>query len=285
MSVHSDIPRHGSGRRSGFTLPELLVAMVVMGVVGASLVKLTLSQARFFDLQYQSRNARMTSRGALNILLSDLDITDANAGVTAASSSSITVRVPYAFGIVCGASGGATVVSLEPVDSLLYANAGFSGFAYRDSAGLYRYVESGVATATGAASDCTGASVTTLTNGRVINLTPAMPAWVQPGTPIFLEQRITYAFRSSTALPGKIGLWRRIEATGTDEELVAPFDSTSRFRFFTPAADTSQSAVPTLSTIMGFDLVLNGTSERAPEGLSAPHVNRETFAVFFRNRP
>ncbi len=37
--------------RRGFTLVELLVGLVVLGIIGAALSRLFLSQARFYDLE------------------------------------------------------------------------------------------------------------------------------------------------------------------------------------------------------------------------------------------
>ena len=58
------------GRR-GFTLAELVVGMVVLGVLGAALTRLYLSQSRFYDLQGELRRARLVSRMAINAALSD----------------------------------------------------------------------------------------------------------------------------------------------------------------------------------------------------------------------
>src|SRR5438105_1515939 len=54
-----------TGRR-GFTLAELVVGMVVLGVIGGALTRLFLSQSRFYDQQGQLRRARMVSRMAIN---------------------------------------------------------------------------------------------------------------------------------------------------------------------------------------------------------------------------
>jgi hypothetical protein len=52
---------------------------------------------------------------------------EANGGVMAASATSLTIRIPYAIGVVCGNNGAGTVLSLLPVDSTTYAEAAFYG--------------------------------------------------------------------------------------------------------------------------------------------------------------
>jgi hypothetical protein len=205
--------------------------------------------------------------------------------VVAAAPTDITVRVPYALGVICHATGGQTVVSLLPPDSLLYANAGFSGYAWRSTLGNYSYQEGGTTLGTSTASACVPDSVSTLSGGKVITLTPGAPFGTPAGTPVFLFQRIRYRFTASSAMPGRIGLWRTVVATSTSEELAAPFDSTAAFRFFRLDSDTSQSAAPSpLSTTRGIELRLAGASRGTPYGAAGPKVVSLTTAVFFQNR-
>jgi len=50
--------------RRGFTLAELLVTLLIMGIVGTAVTKLFVSQSRFNDQQAQLRRARFVSRTA-----------------------------------------------------------------------------------------------------------------------------------------------------------------------------------------------------------------------------
>jgi prepilin-type N-terminal cleavage/methylation domain-containing protein len=273
----------------GFTLVEVLVAMVLLSVIGVALTRLFLSQSRFYDLQTQSRRARFVSRTAVNAALSDLRMVEATGGVVSAAATTVTVRVPYALGIVCANTAAQTTLSLWPVDSTVYANAGFSGYAWRDSLGSYSYVETGVTLGGDNPAVCTGANVAVLPQGRVVALTPplpaALPAVTAVGTPVFLIERLTYAFQPSVALPGQTALWRSIVGTTQTDELVAPFSATAQFRFYVVGSDTAQSAVPSpLSTMRGLELDLNGQSERAPAGAAAPRTAQVVTAVFFNNQ-
>ena len=273
----------------GFTLVELLVGMVILAVIGAALTKLMLSQSRFYDDQAQLRRARFVSRTAVNAALSDLRIVEATGGVVSATPTQVILRVPYAMGVVCATVGGnETLLAVWPVDSTVYANAGFSGYAWRDSLGNYTYVEAGASVAADLPAPCVAANVNVLTGGRVVNVKPnlpAMPAATLVGTVVFLFQRITYEFKASTAMPGRSALWRTIGQTNQADELVAPFDTSAMFRFFVVGSDTAQSAVPApLSNMRGLELDFNSQSEHAPEGSAAPEVGRMITGVFFNNK-
>lgn len=271
------------------TLVELLVGLVVLGVVATLFTRLLVAQGKFFDKQAQGSSARNVARGALNRAISDMRMIEAGGGVIAASPTSVTVRIPYAMGVVCATAGGVTTATLLPVDSVMYSQPGFYGYAWRSSTtGLYNYVEAGTSVSAGTASICTNAAITTLTNGKVIALAPALPAAATFGTPVMLFRRIRYEFKTSTMIPGKIGLWRTVinpNGSETAEELVAPFASTASFKFFSvnnPVAQTNPPA--SLSDIRGFELHLDGMSERPASGQLAAESAPFVTAVYFKNR-
>jgi len=277
-----------TGRR-GFTLAELVVGMVVLGVIGAALTRLYLSQSRFYDQQGQLRRARLVSRMAINAALSDLRMVEATGGLVAATATQVTMRVPYAIGVVCANTPAQTTLSLWPVDSTVFATAGFSGYAWRDSLGNVSYVEAGTSLANGNASLCVAANVVTMPGGRVMVVQPPLPAALPTvtavGTTVFLFQRLTYEFKPSVALPGRLALWRTIVASGQADELVAPFDSAATFRFLVAGSDTAQVTPPLpLSNTRGLELGLTSQSDRAPEGSTALRRAQAVTAVYFNNQ-
>src|SRR6476659_11411947 len=128
--MRKDIARRA---RRGFTLIELLVGVVLFAIVGAALTKLLTVQGRFFDKQGMANAARNVSRSSLNRVVSDFRMIEATGGVIAATPTSLTIRIPFAIGVVCKNSAlGGTTLSLLPVDSTTYANAGFFGYAWRN---------------------------------------------------------------------------------------------------------------------------------------------------------
>jgi hypothetical protein len=208
---------------------------------------------------------------------------EAGGGVLAASPTSVTLRVPYALGVYCGSPGGVSTVALLPADSAMLAEPGFSGYAWRGRLGSYNYVEGGAMLMPPVPGTCVTAGITPM--ARRVGFMPPLPIGADVGTVVLLTRRITYAFANSDAIPGRIALWRRVDATGVREELAAPFDASARFRFYELNANTAQDAVPAaLTDIRGFELVLDGASESSPALTGTPQRAPLTTSVFFRNR-
>lgn len=271
-------------RRSGLTIIELIVTIIVLGIVGAAFVRMLTSQARFYEHQGAGRNARSISRAAVNVLLSEIRMVEVGGGVIAAAPDTITLRVPYALGVFCGSPGGVSTLALLPTDSAMLAEPGFSGYAWRGRLGNYNYVEGGAALAAPVPGTCVSSGLTPPPGSPRVGLTPTLPMGADVGTVVLLTRRITYAFANSASVPGRIALWRRVHATGAREELAAPFDATARFRFYNRNANTPQDAVPALTDIRGFELVLDGASESSPALTGTPQRAPLTTSVFFRNR-
>jgi type II secretory pathway pseudopilin PulG len=292
--------------RGGFTLVELLLSLIVTAIVGAALIRMVLGQSRFMNQQEAWREARSVSRSGVNRLLSDLRAVEATGGVFAAvaGGQDFTVNVPYAFGIICSTAPGLTIVSLLPVDSAMFAAPGYTGFAWRNAAGAYTYVTGTAAPVVpGTVANCTGAlpagyGIATLGSlngspaGSVANLAhlgvtlpTAQPNGALVGSIVFLYRRVRYQFKNSTALPGRTGLFRIPVSGGAEEELAAPFAPTARVNFYVLNTTAPQAAVPTLNQIRGFELVLDGMSDRTPQGSAAPKTASVRTSVFFENRP
>ncbi|HEU5304819.1 MAG TPA: prepilin-type N-terminal cleavage/methylation domain-containing protein [Gemmatimonadales bacterium] len=286
--------------RQGFTLVELLVSLLITAIVGGALVRMVLSQARFMDQQEAWRGARNVARGGVNRMLSDLRSVEASGGLVAAAAGGqdFTVRVPYAWGVLCGIAANVYTISLLPVDSAMFAAPGYTGFALRNATGVYTYHPSNVLNLLGTTVLCQNGlydSIHTLATlsgsppGTVVNVTRTagaiLPAPVR-GSIVYLYRDVRYEFKASTAVPGRTGLYRTTVTDGTSEELATPFDATARVNFYVLNATTPQSAVPALpSNTRGLELVLPGASERTPSGSPGPKVASLTTSVFFENRP
>jgi prepilin-type N-terminal cleavage/methylation domain-containing protein len=283
--------------RRGFTIIELLIGIVIFGIIGALCTQLITTQGRWFDRQGMGNAARNVSRASLNRVVSDFRMIEAGGAVVAASSTSLTIRVPFAIGVMCGnPNTSETSVSILPVDSMTYSKSPFYGYAWRNyQTGKYSYVESPASRSTADAGEiavCTNVNVTTVPGGKVIVLSPMLPTGsglAGLGTPVFLYSMIRYEFKTSTAVPGKIGLYRTSIAPGggeTAEELVAPFANTANWKFFVvnggTVAQTNPPAV--LSDIRGLELHLDGNSEAIAATKTLSESAPFTTAVFFKNR-
>ena len=275
-------------RRGGFTLVEVLIAMVLTAVVGAAVTSIFINQSRFYDVQEKVSSARAVSRAATNIMLSELRAVPTDGGMIAADADSITVRSPVALGVVCGVSAGLIHVSLMPVDSAVYAQAAstsFFGYAWRTSNTEYDYDDTASQPGVGVAAVCDAAGIARFDGagerGRVVSL--ATVGSIPPASAaLLLYQRVTYKFAESEIVPGQRGLWRRA-GNGVEEELAAPFDETARFRFYPVNSDVAQDAAPaTLNDLRGVELVLTSRSER-PNDNGEHTLTPMTTAIFFRN--
>jgi len=268
--------------RRGFSLVELLVTLVVTAVVGTALTNLLVKQQQFFNRQEGMSNARAVSRGALNMMLSEMRMLEQTGGMWYAWSNMIGIRAPFAIGVVCATSSGSTTVALMPMDSVMYATSGITGYAWRDEDGNYTYQDWGVGRTAVTAAACAGESVTAPPGGRYVTLTPGAAA-APIGAPIFLTHHVIYWFGASPSVPGGRALFRYDYGGFTYEEVVAPFDNTARFRFFVNDGATAQDAVPaSYDMITGLELVLTSSSEFGAPGDREKQYT--TTAVFFKNR-
>ena len=284
--------KHYNDRRArrGLTLIELLVGMVIFAIIGALFTRLITVQGKFYDRQGMGNAARNVSRASLNRVVSDFRMIEATGGVVAASATSLTIRIPFAIAVVCKAASGGTVLSLLPVDSTTYVNADYYGYAWRNfQTGVYSYVESGATKETGDPTHCLSVNITTVPGGKIVLVKPAVPVVAGLGTPVFLYSRVRYEFKASTAVPGKLGLYRTsIANSGSEksEELVAPFANTAHWKFYTVnGGSVAQANAPaTLSDIRGLELHLDGISENIAAGMIKNESAPFTTAVFFKNR-
>jgi len=284
------------------TLIELLIAMTLLAIIGASLVKLLMSQVRFADTQIAAKDAREASRATLNVIASDIGMVDADSGVIVATADSFTVLAPYALGMVCGTSAGGSgsVIALLPYDSASYAEGGYSGYAYVDTTTTgtqytqvyqYKYTTTNPTTMDSATAATTSPCRTAtdqygLFGSGAVIVQPVIPT-KSIGQAAFLFRRITYSFKPSTTISGARGLYRRvINGTRGAEEIMAPFDASAKFMYAINDGTTAASAGgATLNKIRGIQLQLTGISDHVVAGASVKQSAPLSTTIFFKNRP
>ena len=271
--------------RRGMTLMELLVGMVVMAIIGTAVVRMIVSDARFVSSIDAMMNARQTARAAMNTMVAEMRMVS-NDGLLAAARDSVTVRVPYAFGMACNATTvGWTanrIVAILPTDSVLYWSATPEGLARRIDGNTYQFTTGLTVTPWADPAPCTAIDVSVVPGGWLLAMTPAGAA--TPGDLVYFYETVTYRFAPSTLTPGSIGLWRRAGAS-PDEEVLAPFDTSAKFAFVVDPDLTITQTVPVnLAEVEGLELILPGVSENPPQGQD----DRETFelrtVLMFMNR-
>jgi prepilin-type N-terminal cleavage/methylation domain-containing protein len=287
-------------RRSGFTLSEVIISLVILSIVGAAFTRILTYQTRYLAHETSLRTARSVARSANNILMSDLRGVQDDSGVdsVAADGKLIRILVPYRFGLVCATNAFVTTVSMLPVDSATIALSVYKGFAWRDTlTGSYHYIIPADPTGTdipvtGVGPTCTGngtnqAQIRSVsTNGRtadVLELKSTAASGATVAAPMFLFQKVSYSFKPSGVYPKALGLYRHVEG-GTDEELVAPFDTIqARFRFYQAGDDASRATPPPVSDIRGIELVLAALSPIKSSNQAGLPMQTVTTSVFFKN--
>ncbi len=263
-------------RSRGFTLVELLVAVLVMAILGTALTRMLISDSRFVSRQDAMISSRHAARAAMNTMAVEMRMVSDD-GLLAASPDSITARLPYAFGMTCGMQGPSVIVSLVPPDSLTYASAVPDGMAWRSAAGTYTVIEGINTSSTSQSDECTADSIRAIPPDsiyiRISNVGASPPP---PGQLFYLYQTVTYRFGASTELPGRIALWRKV-GTAAAEEILVPFDSAAGFGCLVGPKLTVKVCPPPegLTAVRGLELRLVSASEVAPQGSTDP----ETFEL------
>ena len=273
--------------RRGFTLVELLIAMVVTALLGVALTRLLISDSRFVSRQEAMLQARMAARAAMNVMTVELQMVS-DSGLIAAAPESVTVAVPYVFGLACQTVSGRVIATLMPTDSLMYAQAdsvGPDGLAKRVANNAYDVRAGGITvTASTNTAACSADSIRVVPNGSLVEIAAPGPSRPSSGQIFYLYQEVTYKFATSTELPGRIALWRKTGSSAY-EELVVPFDSSAGFGFLLGPNMVASDTVPTnISMVRGLELRLTGQSEGWPSGDTKPQDFELVTRVAFRNR-
>jgi prepilin-type N-terminal cleavage/methylation domain-containing protein len=292
--------RPRSHARRGFSLVEIITALTILAVIGGAMTKMMLSQTRGYQYDAGARRSRTVARSAMNIMITDLRMTQDNGGVSyldATNHRRVDVRVPIAFGVVCEVTAGTAAMAITPIDSFQLATIKYAGYGVRNpTTGIYSYVDGGTLTSADV-SKCRGGGVSiyadTVTmggrTGKVIQVTGAPPVGTTVGSMAMIWQRVSYVFDTSKAFPKRAGLYRIVsDGTAADTtELIAPFSWTARFSYFTNPAQTDDAATNTApadyNTVRGFKILLAAEASDTVPGYTGPKKSPLTTAVFFKN--
>jgi prepilin-type N-terminal cleavage/methylation domain-containing protein len=286
--------------RRGFSLVEIITALTILAIIGSAMTKMILSQTRGYQYDSGGRRSRTAARSAMNIMITDLRMTQDNGGVANIDGTNhrrVDVKVPLAFGVVCEVTASTVAMALTPVDSFQLASIRYGGYAVRNSTtGIYGYVDGGTLTSADP-SKCHSGGVAiyadTITmggrQGAIVQVSGAPPGGTAVGSMAMIWQKVRYSFDSSKVFPGRAGLYRIVgDATAADtNELIAPFSWTARFSYFTnppqPKDTATNSAPADLNTVRGFKIYLAAEASDTVPGYTGPKKSPLTTAVFFKN--
>ncbi len=111
-----------NGERRGFTLVELLVVMVLGALLIAASLQVLITNQRTYTAQNAEIRGQQTTRAALDVLAGELrEISTQGGDLLGMGGTSVTVRVPRKFGVVCAVSA-----SSPPVLTVLKVGGWFS---------------------------------------------------------------------------------------------------------------------------------------------------------------
>lgn len=214
--------------RGGFTLVELLVAIAVAGMLGASLMALVLGQQKFYGHSDDAILAQQNTRAALDLMGAELRMAGPT-DILVADPDSVTVRFDILKGVVCDAPS-ASQAEVFVYDSVGTANlpSGFRGTGHSgayDSAWVYRDNWTPTSSVSGSAmTTCQANGAPSSAPSSAFRSTSGWSAAPDRGSLLRWYGRLTYSFKPSTSTSGE-AIWRNAQ------ELVTPFESGARFRY------------------------------------------------------
>jgi len=237
-------------RRAGFTLVELVIAMVLMSLVGGAIVKLLLQQQRFYNSTSDLIQTRQQIRQAAAMLPSDLrGISSVGGDISSMSDSALEFRSAFGGSVVCVNAGGtlstvprvlasgATMTNwiTTPVvgDSLAVYNNGAT-LAMAGQGWLFYRITAVTPVTTNAANGCPTATgltragdITAANPSLQLGLTPAAPNTIAVGAAIRFFRHVRYRIYRETDNQWYLGFFNcqfgRVPVCNTTQPIAGPF--------------------------------------------------------------
>ena len=275
--------------RSGFTLVEVLIVLVVLGIVGAALTRTMLNMQRGTERQTQQADMQSDLRASAGLLPAELRELAAGLDILAATPDSIAYRAMRAIGFVCGVVMPNQVAVLN---STLYKYRAIE--AGRD--GLLIYVEGDEAetaddrwdthaiTNTTSAT-CGAGSATLLTVSPHLDpLSLGALGLPLAGAPVRTFETMTLKLYTADGR-GWLGA-RSMSAGEPIQPVLGPLDATSGLQFiYRDAAGNDLGAAPVLADIRGIDVVVRGETDNAVStGYDSRVIREDSVMVRVRLR-
>ena len=229
-------PRLRAGHR-GFTLVEVVLAIVLLGLVIAGLMSVIVRQLRFYSAASEIMEVRRSVQQLADILPGELrGLSPASGDIYAIASSSIDFRAAVGASVVCGIEAGARAVTIPSgagAAQLGFTSwtsapqAGDSMMVYDDSLRVWSRLALAAAPATG--SRCDGFVSTaagTLAASRLV-LSDTLAPTVGPGAAIRFYRRAHYGLYQASDGRWYLGYYEclgaRTPACGTIQPVSGPY--------------------------------------------------------------
>ncbi len=287
-------------RRSGFTLTELLVALILFSILGGAILKVLTSQQRSYNAQLARTSLQQNIRAAAAILPNELREIDAVEGdIIAMSDTVLTIHQMRQFGIVCNPPtlGGALAGLATTLRGPLYSSS--RNFVVGDSLYIWYEGNSSVRTDDGwmvgkVTAVSTGACPTLPAAGNSdikLTLTLALGAgqtntagYIPTGSPVRGYETRTYRLYKYTDNRYYLGVAINGAAT---QPLLGPI--TSNGLTFVYRDGTAANAVTAVRTsVARIDVTLRAETKNpiyTSGGSLATASDSVAFSVYLRNNP
>ncbi len=204
-------------KRSGFTLAEVLVTIVLGSVVAGALYQVLVYQNRFYAHERAAAVRHDALRTARAILATDLmEASGSEGDFGSLTADSVSLRSPVGFGVVCAVDSINGILSLIDVSGRIEASGGDSLLVYHPNGWLVR-AASQAGTGIGTSS-CAYANGYSVERAVVTSGITGVPI----GAPVRAFHRYTYSRQQDG-----ISWWlARTDGSGT-QVLAGPFSSDS----------------------------------------------------------
>jgi len=201
-------------RRSGFTLVELLIVLVLLGIVGGGLMRMVANQQRFYQGTYDLIELRSQLRQAEAVLTTDLrGMSSPGGDLSTMTDSSMDFRFAVGSSISCTtpAAGGSTII-IPPTTTangntltnwLSMPSVGDTAWVFDEGANTTSSSDDGWVAYeiadinTGGGNSC-NAAYNTLSSGYGLRMTNSISPTIAQGAPIRFVRRAHYSLYQSS---------------------------------------------------------------------------------------
>ena len=280
----SKIERRKLADRSGFTIAELIVYLLLGVIIIGGVYQVLIGQNRLYVKQRELQDVRGTLRAAGNLLAFELrQASAADSDLYSIGTNSFAVRSLRASAIVCGIDASQTRLGLYAIsgdsdlqagDSALLFSAGASGSG--DDAWLFVSIDT-VWTSGGGVPFCSWGDTATTAPERVVHM-DTVPGYsgVPVGAPFRVFQRAEYALYQED---GRWWLGRKVGSELTYAKLIGPMRSPSDSGLVLTYYDRFGATTSIVTDVRMVDIILRAESYGRVPSASGPMAQEDTLSI------